>query len=98
MTGSPRVEAWQRRGAMQTLAGHRIFVRTSVRDGGRRALARLIGYMTQRRQHRELVPEPDVVVLEGVGHYPQLEDPGRVVDAYAAFRARIRSPRDCTDR
>lgn len=93
------------------------------RDGGRRALARLINYMEQRRRNRErwvgalvrsrvprrlicgavdpvsgrhladrygeLVPEPDVVVLEGVGHYPQLEAHDRVVDAYLAFRAKL---------
>jgi pimeloyl-ACP methyl ester carboxylesterase len=38
------------------------------------------------RRYRELVPDPDVVLLEGVGHYPQLEDPDRVLDAYFAFR------------
>ena len=40
-------------------------------------------------RYRELVPEPDVVVLEGVGHYPQLEAHDRVVDEYLAFRARL---------
>ena len=40
-------------------------------------------------RYRELVPDPDVVVLEGVGHYPQLEAPDRVVDEYRAFRARL---------
>jgi pimeloyl-ACP methyl ester carboxylesterase len=40
-------------------------------------------------RYRELVPDPDVAVLEGVGHYPQLEAPDRVVDEYRAFRARI---------
>jgi pimeloyl-ACP methyl ester carboxylesterase len=40
-------------------------------------------------RYRELVPDPDVVLLEGVGHYPQLEDPGRVLDAYFAFRGRV---------
>ena len=40
-------------------------------------------------RYRELVPDPDVVLLDGVGHYPQLEDPDRVLDAYFAFRARI---------
>ena len=40
-------------------------------------------------RYRELVPEPDVVVLEGVGHYPQLEAHDRVVDEYEAFRARL---------
>ena len=34
-------------------------------------------------------PDPDVVVLEGVGHYPQLEAHDRVVDEYLAFRARL---------
>jgi pimeloyl-ACP methyl ester carboxylesterase len=93
------------------------------RDGGRRALARLISYMEQRRRnrarwvgalvesrvprrlicgavdpvsgahladrYRELVPDPDVALLDGVGHYPQLEEPDRVVDEYYAFRARL---------
>ncbi len=40
-------------------------------------------------RYRELVPDPDVVVLEGVGHYPQLEAPDRVVDEYLSFRARL---------
>ncbi|NJD30676.1 MAG: alpha/beta hydrolase [Gammaproteobacteria bacterium] len=40
-------------------------------------------------RYRQLVPDPDVVVLDGVGHYPQLEDPDRVVDAYLEFRARL---------
>jgi pimeloyl-ACP methyl ester carboxylesterase len=93
------------------------------RDGGRQALARLIGYMEQRRRHRErwvgaligtsvprrlicgavdpvsgahlarryreLVPDPDVVLLDGVGHYPQLEDAGAVLGAYLEFRDRV---------
>jgi pimeloyl-ACP methyl ester carboxylesterase len=29
-------------------------------------------------RYRELVPNPDVVELPGVGHYPQLEAPGDV--------------------
>jgi len=40
-------------------------------------------------RYRELVPDPDVVVLEGVGHYPQLEVHDRVVDEYGAFRSRV---------
>jgi pimeloyl-ACP methyl ester carboxylesterase len=40
-------------------------------------------------RYRELVPDPDVVVLEGVGHYPQLEVHDRVVDEYEAFRSRV---------
>jgi len=94
------------------------------REDGRRALARLIGYMAQRRRnrarwvgalvqsavprrlicgaedpvsgahlaarYRELVPAPDVALLEGVGHYPQLEEPGRVLQEYFLFRERVR--------
>ncbi len=40
-------------------------------------------------RYRELVPDPDVVLLDDVGHYPQLEAPDRVVDEYEAFRARL---------
>lgn len=95
------------------------------RDGGRQALARLIGYMDERRRnrerwvgalvdariplklicgavdpvsgahmahrYRELVPDPDVSLLEDVGHYPQLEEPGRVLREYLGFRDRIGS-------
>lgn len=38
-------------------------------------------------RYRELVPDADVTLLEGVGHYPQLEDPDLVVDEYLRFRA-----------
>jgi pimeloyl-ACP methyl ester carboxylesterase len=40
-------------------------------------------------RYRELVPDPDVVVLEDVGHYPQLEVHDQVVDEYEAFRGRL---------
>jgi pimeloyl-ACP methyl ester carboxylesterase len=40
-------------------------------------------------RYREFVPDPDVVVLEDVGHYPQLEVHDRVVDEYEAFRSRV---------
>jgi pimeloyl-ACP methyl ester carboxylesterase len=40
-------------------------------------------------RYRELVPGADVVVLEGVGHYPHLEVHDRVVDEYDAFRALV---------
>lgn len=40
-------------------------------------------------RYRELVPDADVVVLEDVGHYPQLEVHDRVVDEYEAFRRRV---------
>jgi len=38
---------------------------------------------------RELVPEPDIVALDGIGHYPQLEAPAAVIDACVAFWRRI---------
>ena len=34
----------------------------------------------------ELVPNPDVTYLDNVGHYPQLEVPGLVLEAYFRFR------------
>jgi pimeloyl-ACP methyl ester carboxylesterase len=37
-------------------------------------------------RYRELVPDPSVLVLEEVGHYPQLEAPEAVLRAYFAFR------------
>jgi pimeloyl-ACP methyl ester carboxylesterase len=39
-------------------------------------------------RYRELVPDADVVILDGVGHYPQLEAPERVLGAYFQFRGR----------
>jgi pimeloyl-ACP methyl ester carboxylesterase len=36
-------------------------------------------------RYRELVPSPDVVLLDGIGHYPQIEDPSGVTDAFLAF-------------
>jgi pimeloyl-ACP methyl ester carboxylesterase len=38
---------------------------------------------------RETIPEPDVVTLDGIGHYPQLEAPDAVWDAHHAFVHRI---------
>ncbi|HSP97993.1 MAG TPA: alpha/beta hydrolase, partial [Candidatus Dormibacteraeota bacterium] len=40
-------------------------------------------HMAER--YRELVPNPDVVLLEGIGHYPQLEAPERVLEAFLPF-------------
>jgi len=41
-------------------------------------------HMAER--YGELVPNPDVVLLDGIGHYPQLEAPERVLAAYLEFR------------
>lgn len=35
--------------------------------------------------YRELVPDPDVVMLTGVGHYPQIEAPEEVLQALGDF-------------
>jgi pimeloyl-ACP methyl ester carboxylesterase len=40
-------------------------------------------HMVER--YRELVPDPDVVLLPEVGHYPQVEAPAAVLAAYLAF-------------
>jgi len=37
-------------------------------------------------RYRELVPSADVTLLPDVGHYPQVESPREVVQAYLAFR------------
>lgn len=44
-------------------------------------------HMAER--YRELVPHPDVVLLEGIGHYPQLEAPEAVLAAFLAFVDRV---------
>ncbi|HWP66729.1 MAG TPA: alpha/beta hydrolase [Candidatus Limnocylindria bacterium] len=44
-------------------------------------------HMAER--YREIVPAPDVVVLDGIGHYPQIEDPDGVWQAFEAFAARL---------
>jgi pimeloyl-ACP methyl ester carboxylesterase len=41
-------------------------------------------HMAER--YRELVPRPDIVLLEGIGHYPQVEDPAGVVAALRSFQ------------
>ena len=49
------------------------------------------------KRYRELVPNADVILLEGIGHYPQLEDPQGVLRAFWAFHKRlgtISTPKD----
>ena len=41
-------------------------------------------HMAER--YRELVPNPDVVLLSGIGHYPQVEDPAGVLASLRSFR------------
>jgi len=38
-------------------------------------------------RYRELVPQPRVVLLEEIGHYPQLEAPEAVLEAFLVFHA-----------
>ncbi|MGA4636246.1 alpha/beta fold hydrolase [Pseudomonas solani] len=37
-------------------------------------------------RYRELIPQPDTVLLDGIGHYPQTEAPDAVLEHYLAFR------------
>lgn len=37
-------------------------------------------------RYRELIPQPDTVLLERIGHYPQCEAPEQVLEYYLAFR------------
>lgn len=41
----------------------------------------------------QIVPDADIVALEGVGHYPQLEAPERMLAAFDAFHERLGTPR-----
>ena len=41
------------------------------------------------KRYRELVPLSSVVEIEGCGHYPQLEKPGLVLQAYLTFRGNL---------
>ena len=38
------------------------------------------------RRYQQLVPNADVTLLDGIGHYPQVEAPAAVLAAYHAFR------------
>jgi len=44
-------------------------------------------HMVER--YRELVPDPDTVLLPGIGHYPQVEDPQGTLRAFLAFHRNI---------
>lgn len=90
-----------------------------MHDGGRRVVHRLLGYIDERRRHRErwvgalagasvplrfvngaldpvsgahtleryreIVPNPDTISLDRIGHYPHIEAPRAVADAFMAF-------------
>lgn len=41
------------------------------------------------KRYRELVPQSQVVEIEGCGHYPQMEKPELVLQAYLTFRGNL---------
>ncbi|MBQ0735970.1 alpha/beta fold hydrolase [Aquimarina celericrescens] len=41
--------------------------------------------------YKKIIPKADVVILEEIGHYPQVEAPKQVLFHYNEFRARINS-------
>ncbi len=47
-------------------------------------------HMVER--YHELIPDPDTVLLPGIGHYPQTEAPVQVLKHYLAFRDRLVLP------
>lgn len=47
-------------------------------------------------RYRELIPEPDTVSLEGIGHYPQTEAPALVLQHYLAFRQTLEARDEAT--
>ena len=40
-------------------------------------------------RYRELIPEPDCVLLDAIGHYPQCEAPNQVLEHYLPFVAKL---------
>jgi pimeloyl-ACP methyl ester carboxylesterase len=43
-------------------------------------------------RYRQLIPDPDTVLLSEIGHYPQIEAPAQVLEHYLEFRDRLISP------
>lgn len=39
------------------------------------------------KRYRELISQPDVIELEGIGHYPQLEAPEKVLKSFLEFHS-----------
>lgn len=44
-------------------------------------------HMAER--YRELIPNPDIVALPGIGHYPHIEAPDAVLQAFHQFQMRV---------
>ncbi len=51
-------------------------------------------HMVER--YRELIANPDTVLLPAIGHYPQTEAPAEVLDHYLQFRDRLEA-KTCSD-
>ena len=47
-------------------------------------------------RYRQLIPRPDTVLLEQIGHYPQTEAPDQVLAHYLQFRERLEA-KECSD-
>ena len=45
------------------------------------------------QRYRELVPRADTVILKGIGHYPQVEDPDGVLSTFLEFHQKLKSLR-----
>jgi pimeloyl-ACP methyl ester carboxylesterase len=43
-------------------------------------------------RYQQLVPNPDTVLLQGIGHYPHTEAPVQVLRHYLAFREQLLEP------
>jgi len=42
-------------------------------------------------RYRELIPNPDVILLDGIGHYPHLEAPDQVLAAFLEFVEKVKA-------
>ena len=42
-------------------------------------------------RYPELIPNPDVVLLDSIGHYPQLEAPDQVLAAFPEFVEKVKT-------
>lgn len=42
------------------------------------------------KHYEKVIPNPDVVYLENIGHYPQLEAPEQVLEHFFAFQAKLK--------
>ena len=40
-------------------------------------------------RYHELIPNPDIVLLPGIGHYPQVEATDQVLQAFFEFQDRL---------